>query len=203
MRQYARPTPLSRLSLEARLIYTAFALFMLLGYASSLWLYVDDEMDLGPQGAKNYYLGSDQPAPAKTSDGPALELPSDSGPDMDLPDGLDEPAPVQTGLHFEKPARQVVETFHFHLFSMSVCFVIIAHLFMMGGLPQKFRVVMVAASGLATLVHVLTPVLIRFVSPGLAVLMGPSALLLGITWLFMTVNPVWEMWRAPLPVKAR
>lgn len=198
MRQYARPTPLSRLSFEARLIYTAFALFMLLGYASSLWLYVDDEMDLSPKSARTYYLGSDERPDDTTAGGPALDLPDD-GPAMELPGDLDEPATSQASLRFEKPARQVIETFHFHLFSMSVCYLIIAHLFMMGGLPQKFRVLMVVLSGFATLVHVLTPVLIRFVGPSFAALMGPSALLLGITWLFMTLNPVWEMWRLPLP----
>lgn len=210
MRQFARPTPLERLSLEARIIYTVFAVFMLLGYGSSVWLYVDDELDLGAERARIYYLGETEPPAAAEpaagdDDGPALDLPGDDdGPALELP-GDDDPALADTaavpstGLRFEKPARQVVETFHFHLFSMSVCYVIIAHLFMMGGLSRRTKVGLITAGGLATLVHVLTPVLIRFASPSFAGLMGPSAVLLGLTWLLMTVHPVWEMWRLPLP----
>lgn len=207
MRQFARPTPLERLSLEARIIYTVFAVFMLLGYGSSVWLYVDDELDLGAERARIYYLGEANtpaaPAATESNDGPDLDLPGDDGPDLDL-DGLDaeaDPAPPKTGMRFEKPARQVIETFHFHLFSMSVCYVIIAHLFMMGGLSRRTKVWFILGGGLATVVHVLVPVLIRFVSPAFAGLMGASALLLGITWLVMTVHPVWEMWRLPLPAK--
>lgn len=201
MRQFARPTPLERLSLEARIIYTAFALFMLLGYASSLWLYVDDEMDLGAERARTYYLGAPSPAESPPAEGgPALELPGHDGPELDL-DGVIDAAtpPAQPGLRFEKPARQVIETFHFHLFSMSVCYVILAHIFMMGSWSRRARVSIIVVSGATTLIHVLTPVLIRFVSGAFAGLMGPSALLLGLTWLVMTLQPVWEMWRLPLP----
>lgn len=209
MRQFARPTPLERLSLEARIIYTVFAVFMLLGYGSSVWLYVDDELDLGAERTRIYYLGeaptAAEPAPAEAdSGGPDLDLPTEDGPELDLDGvGADPATEVRAGMRFEKPARQVVETFHFHLFSMSVCYVIIAHLFMMGGLSRGAKVGTILLGGLATLVHVLVPVLVRFVSPGFAGLMGPSALLLGLTWVLMTLHPVWEMWRLPLPAPKR
>ncbi len=194
MRPFARPTPLQRLSLEARLIYTAFSLFMLLGYASSVWLYADDAMGLGPEGARTYYLG-EKPAQPDGADSEASD-----GPELDLDGLMEDTAPdAHAGMRFEKPARQVVETFHFHLFSMSVCYVIIAHIFMMGSWSRRLRVGLIVVSGVATLVHVLAPVLIRFVSDAMAGLMGPSAVLLGLTWLIMTLQPVWEMWRLPLP----
>jgi hypothetical protein len=198
MRQFARPTPLERLSLEARIIYTAFAAFMILGYASSAWLYLDDDMDLGPERARVYYLGEPK---APVAPPPAAD---DDGPDLDLPeDGVEVPAvpqaPTAGGMRFEKPARQVMETFHFHLFSMSVCWVIIAHLFMMGGLSSRTKVALIALSGGVTAAHLLAPVLIRFGGPAWAPLMGPSGALLGVTWGFMTIHPVWEMWRLPLP----
>ncbi|MCA9555530.1 MAG: hypothetical protein KC933_36210 [Myxococcales bacterium] len=199
MRPFARPFPLERLSLEARIIYTLFAGFMILGYVSSGWLYLDDDLDLGAERARVYYLG--QPAP--TAPAPAAAPADDDGPDLDLPDEAAlERAPephAAGGMRFEKPARQVMETFHFHLFSMSVCWVIIAHIFMMGGAARGPKLALIGISGVATVVHLLTPVLIRFASPDFAFLMGPGAALMALTWTWMTVQPVYEMWRVPLP----
>ena len=57
MRQFARPFPIDRLSLEARVLYTAFLLFLVAGIASSVWLYRDSFGSLGGDAAARYYLG--------------------------------------------------------------------------------------------------------------------------------------------------
>src|SRR5687768_8670603 len=122
MRYFGRPTQLERLSLEARIVYTGFAVFMLLGYGSSAWLYGDDELGVSGDNAVRYYLGAPTTANAAAdanAGGPALELP-------DLESGA-----IETGMRLAKPPRQVMETFHFHLLTVPVCLLIIAHLFMM------------------------------------------------------------------------
>lgn len=185
MRHFAKPSSLDRLSLEARVVYTVFCLFMLVGYATSVWFYADDELGFGSAGAVRYYLGEAEAAVSTSKeDGPTLEL------DLDLPE---EPSPA--GMRFEKPARQVVETFHFHLFSVPVCLLIIGHLFMMGRESTRLKIWTIGLASASTLVHLVTPPLIRFASPVFAALMFPSAALMGTTWLYMTISPVVQMWR--------
>ncbi len=179
MRHFAKPSSLDRLSLEARLIYTIFCLFMLAGYATSLWFYLDDDLGASPKHAERYYLG--EAAPAKPS--------ADGGPDLEIPD-------EQPAMRLEKPARQVMETFHFHLFSVPICLLIVAHIFMMGRESTRTKVLTIGIASAATFLHMLAPPLIRFVSPSFAFLMFPSALLMSGTWLYMTISPVAQMWRA-------
>ena len=202
MRVFARPTPMERLSLEARVVYTAFCLFLLAGYATSVWFYLDDGLGVAPADTASYYLG-DAPvasaaastaSPAAPADGPALDLPEEAAaPDLRAP---------HAGMRFEKPPRQVMETFHFHLFSVSVCLLILGHLFMMCGLPRGLKVGTLAVGSVATFLHLLVPPLVRFGGPGAAFLMFPSALLMGLTWLVMTAWPVWDMWRGALGRKS-
>jgi hypothetical protein len=189
VRAFAKPTPIGRLSPEARVVYSVFCVFMLVGYFTSVWFYLDDDLGVGAQGAQTYYLGEQTPAPAAPvvdDGGPALDLPG-----MDLPEAL----PTTTQLRLEKPARQIMETFHFHLFSVSVCLLILGHIFMMCGLGRGLKNSILIIGSLATLLHILVPPLIRFTSPHFAALMFPSALIMGLTWLVMTAWPLWEMWR--------
>lgn len=177
MRHFSKPTGIDRLSLEARVVYTVFCAFMLLGYASSAWLFSDS----GLLRASRYYLGD-------TGSGAAV-APAGDGPALDLPD--DAP----TEIRLAKPPRQVMETFHFHLFSVPVCLLIVSHIFMMCGLASRTKVLVIGVTSAATFVHLITPPLIRFVSPAFAPLMAPGAIVSGAGWTWMTLQPVLEMWR--------
>ena len=176
MRPFMRPVGIERLSLEARVLYTCFAVFMLVGYATALWFYLDDGLGFSAESTKTYYLG--ETSSSEPADGPALDLPTEGAP-----------------LRFEKPPRQVVETFHFHLFSIPVVLLIVAHLYMMCGLSTRTKVTVIIVAHLATFIHILVPPLVRFLSPGFAFLMFPSAVVMGLSWFYLTVWPVWEMWR--------
>ncbi|ATB40051.1 hypothetical protein CYFUS_005499 [Cystobacter fuscus] len=188
MRQFARPFPITRLSLEARVLYTGFLLFLVLGLASSVWLYADSFGALSARSAAEYYRGGAAPAPvADDAGGPALEL----------PDEAVAPEP----LRLEKPARQVMETFHFHLFTVPVVLLIVGHLFMLTSLSVRLKVGVIAFSSVATFVHLLAPLLVRFSGPGWGALMPVSVVGAALGWLPMLLWPLWEMWR-PLPVEA-
>ena len=91
-----------------------------------------------------------------------------------------------------------METFHFHLFSVPVVLLIIAHLFMMCDLATRFKVGVIVASNVATLIHLVAPPVIRFITPAVSWLVFPSALLMMVGWTLMTLWPVIEMWRDPL-----
>jgi len=188
MRYFARPVGIERLSLEARVLYTAFCLFLLLGGFTSAWFYVDDELGTAPADAARYYLGNTPVDAAAAGGGPALDLP-------EMGDLADAPAASAPTMRFEKPARQVMETFHFHLFSVPIVLLIVGHLFMMCGLPMRWKVGLIVTASVTTLLHLLAPPMVRFWSASFAALVFPSALLMLLTWTFMTAWPVWEMWR--------
>ncbi len=205
MRQYARPFPITRLSLEARVLYTGFLLFLVLGFVSSVWLYMDSFGALSGRSATEYYRGgAEAPAPAEApaveaAGGPELELPTDEGPALDLP-GEGEAVAVAAPMRLEKPARQVMETFHFHLFTVPVVLLIVGHLFMLTALSTRMKVGIITVASVATFAHLLAPLLVRFVGPGWGWLMPVSVVGAAVGWLPMLVWPLWEMWRpAPVP----
>jgi hypothetical protein len=173
MRVFAKPMGIERLSLEARIAYTGFALFTLIGLGTSVWLYTDDGLGTSAAATTRYFLGDEAAA------GAALELPAN------LP---------STALRFEKPARQVIETLHFHVFSMGVYLLVIAHLFMMTRHATRTKAWIIALSAAATLVHIAAPPLVRFASAAFAPLMFPSAALMATGLCYMILRPTWEMW---------
>ena len=191
MRQFARPFPITRLSLEARVLYTGFLLFLVLGFVSSAWLYADSFGGLSGRGTAEYYRGGTALAPAPgtadEADGPALELPDEGA--------------VPEPLRLEKPARQVMETFHFHLFTVPVVLLIVGHLFMLTSLSVRLKVGVITEASVATFIHLLAPLLVRFVGPQWGWLMPVSVVGAALGWLPMLVWPLWEMWR-PVPAGA-
>jgi hypothetical protein len=197
VRQFARPFPITRLSLEARVLYTGFLLFLVLGFGSSVWLYADSFGGLSGQSSVEYYRGGAvthaHAAASETAGGPVLELPED-GPALELPVETAAPVPMR----LEKPARQVMETFHFHLFTVPVVLLIVGHLFMLTGLSMRWKVGIIAVSSVATFVHLLAPLLVRFVGPQWGWLMPVSVVGAAVGWLPMLLWPLWEMWR-PMP----
>jgi hypothetical protein len=189
MRVFARPMALDKLSLEARVLYSAFCVFLLVGMASSAWLYLDDGLGLSSRAVSRYYLGDDA-APQGGDDvhrgGPALALP---------PSSDDEGLRLE--LRMEKPARQVMETFHFHLFSVPVCLLIIGHLFMMCGLSTRAKVALLVSASIFTLLHLVGPLLVRFGSTAWSPVFVVSAVGMTLLWSVLLLVPLVQMWRRP------
>lgn len=187
MRQFARPFPIDRLSLEARVLYTAFLVFLIGGLASSVWLYEDSFGSLGGGAAATYYLGDAAGAAAEGS------LPDDGGPALDLPAEA-APAAAAGGLRLEKSPRQVLETFHFHLFTVPVVLLIVGHLFMLTALPLRAKIGVIVLASAGTFAHLLAPLLVRFGGAGWSPLLPASVVAAAIGWLPMALWPLWEMW---------
>lgn len=205
MRVFAKPMPIDRLSVEARILYSAFLVFMGLGTASALWLYADDDLGLDATSVKNYYLGND--ADPETNTATPNDSQNNSQKDsqldlqIDLPDDTGAQQPIQETMQeirIAKPMRQIVETFHFHLFSVPICLLIVGHIFMMCRLSTRTKATIIAAGSIATLLHLLAPVAVRALSPAWAWLFAPSAVVMLITWLWMSIKPLIDLWR-PIP----
>lgn len=221
----AKPVLISALSIEARCLYSCFCLFMLLGGGSSIWFYLDDHLGTTANDARRYYLGDEavdvqRVIPAdhaaepsngvlaqkpiadsqKETGGPELTLPGD-GPEWVMPTGA-QASPVADGesMRFKKPRRQIVETFHFHVFSVPVCLLIIAHIFMLCAIRRDVKIGMIVLAHVSTLVHLVAPPLIHQGTPGAAAMMFPSALVMLATWTAMTLWPLYDMWCRPQPM---
>lgn len=180
MRQFARPFPLERLSLEARVLYTAFLVFLLAGMFSAVWLYRSSFGDLSSRSTSTYYLGEAAAEEAGDDGGPALDLPEEA---------------AVGALSLGQSPRQVMETFHFHLFTVPVVLLIVGHIFMLTSLSTRWKVGIILLSSAATFLHLLAPLLVRFGGEGWAFLFPASVVAAGLGWLPMTVWPIWEMWR--------
>jgi hypothetical protein len=184
VRQFARPFPIDRLSLEARVLYTGFLVFLLLGLLSSVWLYADSFGDLTAASAQAYYRGGADSfsAPDPTAGGPMIDLPG-------------EAAATSAPMRLEKPPRQLMETFHFHLFTVPIVLLVVGHLFMLTSIGTRSKIAVISVASGATLVHLIAPLMIRFGSARWAPLMPLSVVAAAIGWLPMLAWPLWEMWR--------
>jgi len=171
---------LSQLAVPARLVYTLFLTFIAIGLWTSMAMYGDRiGGDLrgapGQPSVEERYVN--RPAPA-ASDGPALEL--------------DEPAQAPAAPEdLKKP--WVMDVFHQHLFSVSVVYLILAHLFMLTRLHPALAGSVIAVAGVGSLVHVLAPVIIWKTGSWLW-LMPVTGSVMALSWSVMVLWSVWAMW---------
>ena len=99
---------------------------------------------------------------------------------------------VESG--YPKTYLELLETTHFHVFSMSVVFLILAHVFLMSSWSYRLKVMVIIISFLAMLAEICSPWLITYVSPKFAVLMIISGTIIALSLLLYIVVPMYEMW---------
>jgi hypothetical protein len=169
------------LNVGAKMLYTAFAVATIAGLLVSWKLY---GAAIGEAGAAAYYSGAAaQEAPAKAaaapSDGPAIDLaPEDTKP---------------RAIVVQMPERKLLEVTHFHLFSIPVMVLILAHLWLLAKIPAWLQQGGVAAAVLTSGLHIAAPWIARG-RPALAFLVGGSGaamlIALGVMAAWVTV----DMW---------
>jgi hypothetical protein len=172
------------LSREAKLIYTGFGLFSLAAIVVSMMFYEDL---VGPRtaGVAGYYAGA---AHARAA---AANAAAGGGPHIDMPE---EPVATSEQLTVAVTYRKLLEVTHFHLFTLPVFLLIIAHLFMLTGLSSTAKTVWIAAGWLSAMVHLLAPWLIRYGGAAWTFTYGTSGALMGLALSVMTVYPMVVMW---------
>jgi hypothetical protein len=181
MRQFASSGfRIWNLSREAKLVYTGFGLFSLLAILVSVMFYEDL---VGPKtgGVRAYYAGEVEAVPPSVATG---------GPRLDVPDE----APRMT---VAVSYRKLLEVTHFHLFTVPVFLLIIAHLFMLTGLSSRWKTIWIAAGWAGSLVHLGAPWVIRYGAASLAWLFPVSGTLMAVPIVVMTAYPIVVMWMGP------
>lgn len=175
----AAPGRLRALSVGAKLLYTAFAIATLAGLVVSWRLYGAVVAD---GGAAAYYAGAEvkpKPVASAPSDGPELDLPSDAT----APHVITE----------EISDRKLLEVTHFHLFSMPVYVLILAHLWLLARMPGWAHTTGVVAAIGTTALHLAAPWIVRG-HVGRAVLVPISGVAMLVTLAVVALVPMIDMW---------
>jgi hypothetical protein len=130
---------------------------------------------------RGYYAGEVAAAAAKpAAGGPSLELPPD-----------EQPAPITVAVTY----RKLLEVTHFHLFTVPVFLLIIAHLFMLTGLSTRAKTIWIACGWVSSLVHLAAPWVIRYGSAAFSWLYPVSGAVMFVALTIMTVYPIVVMWK--------
>jgi hypothetical protein len=175
----------------AKILYTAFAVATLIGLLISSRLYGAIVGDAGPA---PYYAGAVAAATAAappSTGGPAIEL----SPEDAAPKRIVELI----------PDRKLLEVTHFHLFTIPVYVLILAHLWMLAKIPTWLQNAGVVAAVFTSGLHLAAPWLVRG-RPALAFLMGTSGIAMLLSLGVLAVVSVVDMWLPnpkPPPVSDR
>ena len=181
----AKGVHLANLAVPAKLVYTLFLVFIALGVASSVLIYATriGAPLRGPEpSVAARYLDQKAKAPDEAG-GPSLDLPG-------ADDGGAQPA-AKASEDLKWP--WILDVFHQHLFTVSVVFLILAHLFMLTRLAAWLSGTVITVSGLSSLAHVLAPVIIHLTG-GWLWLMPLTGSLMGASWAFMILWGLAAMW---------
>jgi len=216
----ARGYQLSSLPIPAKLVYTFFLTFIALGIWTSWRIYAgrvgfETRRTAGRRSVEERYVSvrevatptppSPQPGapPLVTPErGPAIELDLDQeAPAQAPPIAAVQPAPTQAQPADEADPKTewVIDVLHQHLFSVSVVWLILAHLLMLTRLVPWLRGTVVTASGLATLAHVLAPPIVHVTGSGGDAggwlwLVPWSGAAMGVTWTVLVAATLLDLW---------
>jgi len=167
------------LSREAKLVFTAYVAFTLIGLLTAVLYAYELTGERIFAGTRDYYSAA--PPAAGSGGGPVIEL------------APDDAQPMVVGMSY----RKLLEASHFHFFTVPVLLLIVSHLFMLAGLRPGTTVAWLLLSWALSLLHLAAPWLIHYGSDRLAALMPLSGagMLLAITVL-CAVTTI-RMWRPP------
>ena len=101
--------------------------------------------------------------------------------------------------------REIAEITHFHLFTMPVLYLILIHVLYLTEASHRTKVWTTWASFGGVFLDLLSPWLIRYVSPYFAFTMLGGDLLLAVSFVVLLVIPLYELWirRRPLMAHGR
>ncbi|MDH5493848.1 MAG: hypothetical protein OEY14_18000, partial [Myxococcales bacterium] len=151
MKDFSRPAGrLRKLSLPARLLYSIFLGFTLIAIALTSWL-LDAMVGVDLEGMDAYYAGkAETPLPPDLPRGGAEG--GASMPRLELPEELELPLEAEP-----MPRRKLLEISHFHLFSMPVYLLILAHLYMLSRSDERWKIFWILLASASTALHILAP----------------------------------------------
>lgn len=172
------PGRLRAVSTGTKILYTSFAIAAVIGLLVSWRLYGAATSEAG---AAAYYAG----APVQ----PAKAAPPSGGPVLDLPEEVARPRAIIVQI----PDRKLLEVTHFHLFTIPVYVLILAHLWLLAKLPIWLQNAGAVGAVVTSGLHIAAPWIVRD-SPGLAWLMPLSGIAMLLTLGVMAVVSTIDMW---------
>jgi hypothetical protein len=181
MQDFTRPAGrLRALPVTARAVYSVFLVFTLVGLALTLVL-THDMVGIDLSGADQYYGGETAPLEEpELEGGPSLVIPADG-------EALAAYEPM--------PRRKLLEITHFHLFSMPVYLLILSHMYMLSRSRKRSKATWITLGSVGTFLHVAAPWLVAYrFGTGIGIY-ALSGLLMLLSYAWMSVVPLWEMWR--------
>lgn len=95
---------------------------------------------------------------------------------------------------FPRAFGQMLEEAHFHVFIEGLILLVLTHLFVATSVSRSMKVAVILLAFGGTLTDLACPWLIRFVSPGFALLQIASWIVMGATALVLIGIPFYEMW---------
>ena len=177
------PGRLRSLTVGAKILYTSFAVATVIALLVSWRLY---GAAVGEAGPAAYYAGA---AATVTSGAPVAPAAGGGGPVIELSAEDAHPKAIVE----QVPERKLLEVTHFHLFTIPVYVLILAHLWMLAKIPTWLQnagvVAAVATSGL----HIAAPWIVRG-RPALAFLMGTSGAAMLLSLGVLAAVSVVDMW---------
>jgi hypothetical protein len=93
-----------------------------------------------------------------------------------------------------KPYLELLETAHFHLFSMPIFFLVLGHIFFLSSLAERTKLVVILAAFAALVAEIVLPWLIVYHSRAWVWLEHPTRITLAATFLVFILVPLREMW---------
>jgi hypothetical protein len=180
------PGRLRVLPLGAKILYSAFAIAAIIGLLVSWRLYGAAVGDAGPA---VYYAGATPVAPA----GPAHET---GGVELAPEDAA--PRPIVEMI----PERKLLEVTHFHLFTIPIYVLVLAHLWLLAKVPPWAQHAGVIAAVTASGLHMAAPWIVRG-RPPLTFLVGSSGVAMLVALGALALGSMIDMWLpAPPPPSA-
>ncbi len=99
--------------------------------------------------------------------------------------------------------RELAEITHFHLFTMPVVFMILVHVLYLTMASNRLKVLMTWMGFGGVILDLISPWLIRYVSPMFVLSMLGGDILMTVSFLVMMAIPLYEMWVVKQPLMAR
>ncbi len=99
--------------------------------------------------------------------------------------------------------RELAEITHFHLFTMPVVFMILVHVLYLTMASNRLKVLMTWMGFGGVMLDLISPWLIRYVSPMFVLTMLGGDILMTVSFLVMMAIPLYEMWVVKQPLMAR
>jgi hypothetical protein len=100
---------------------------------------------------------------------------------------------------FPKEFMELLEVTHFHAYIEGIVLLVLAHLFAAVPLSKRIKMMVIATAFGSTFLDLCAPWLIRYLSPDAAYLQILAWTGMCVSYIPLTLAPIYYMWKGPLP----